>query len=75
MTGNGPEEHGECGHDQDDNDRHPDGPADEHALDVWLADCECAEWCGLGLAEEDENGVKCVLVRDQKQYSNSEGDE
>ena len=63
MTGNRPEDHRECNGAGRDKNRDPDRAAEEELLDVWLADMQCAERCGLGLAEEDEHGVQLVLVR------------
>ena len=67
MPGHGPEDHGQ--RDGADGDQHgdPDGTAEQELLHVLLADAECPERRGLGLAEEDEHRVELVLVRDEEE--------
>ena len=67
MTGDRPEDHRECHSAGRDKNRDPDRAAEEELLDVWLADVQCAERCGLGLAEEDEHRIELVLVRDEEE--------
>ncbi len=67
MPGHCPEDHGERDGAGCDEDGDPDGAAEEKLLDVWLADAQRPEGCGLGLAEEDEDRVQLVLVRDEEE--------
>ena len=71
MPGHRPEYHRQRDCARSDKDRHPDRTPEQELLDVRLADVESAEWRGLGLAEENENRVKLVLMRDEEE--NGEG--
>ena len=64
VPGHGPEDHGQRDGAGGDEDGDPDGAAEQQFLDVWLADAQRPEGCGLGLAEEDEHRIKLVLVGD-----------
>lgn len=68
MSRNCPEEHRQGGDEHRDQDADPDGPTHQEFLDVRLANAESAERGCLGLAEEDEDGIKFVLMGYKEQY-------
>jgi hypothetical protein len=50
------------------NDKHrnqhanPNGPAQQELLHIWLADGECAEGGGFGLAEKHKDRIELILM-------------
>lgn len=67
MARHGPEYHGQ-GHRAGRDERgDPECPPDEELLHVRLANAQRAERRGLGLAQEDKDGVQLVLVRNKEE--------
>jgi hypothetical protein len=75
VSRNRPEEQRQSGDKHRDQDTNPDGATHQEFLDVRLANAESAERGCLGLAEENKDGVKFVLVGYKEQYRQREGDE
>jgi len=75
MSRNGPEYHCEGCNEESDEYRHPYSASKEEFTDIAFLDGESAERGCFGLAEEYENGIELVLVRDEEEEDNGEGDE
>lgn len=75
MTRDGPEEEGQSCYASRNKHADPYGTAYEKLLDVWFTDMESTERSRFGLAEEDEDRVEFILMRDQEENGDSERDE
>ena len=75
MPGYGPEDERQRDGDRGDQDSDPYRTSEQQLLDIRLADVQRAERCGLGLAEEDEQRIKLVLVGDEEENGKRVGDE
>lgn len=62
MAGHGPEKQRQGCNERRDEHADPDGAAHQELLHIWLADGECAERSCFGLAEEDKDRVKFILM-------------
>lgn len=72
VARHGPEYHGQ-GHRAGRDERgDPQRPSDEELLNVRLADAERTERCGLGLAQEDEDRVQFILMRNKEENGDAE---
>ena len=67
VTRHSPEQQGECCYAGRHEKRHPDRTTNEQFADVWFANGQGAEGCRLRLAEENENRIQLVLVRDKEE--------
>jgi len=75
MARYSPENHRERGNAYRDEDRDPDGTTKQELLNIWLPDCECAEWRGFRTVEEDEHWVELVLMGNKKEEGKCKGNE
>lgn len=75
VSRHSPEQKGQRCCEYSDEDRYPDCTSKQQLLDVGLAHGKCAERRGFRLVEEDEDGIKFVLMRNEKEDGESEGDE
>lgn len=74
MSRNGPEQQRQRRHTSRHKYRHPNSASDQKLLDVLLPNSKRPERRRLGLAEEDEDRVELVLVRDEEEDGEREGD-
>ena len=53
----------------------PNRSSQQQLLDIRFSNGECSEGCRLGLAHEDEDRIKLVLMGDEEENGNGEWDE
>ena len=75
MSRYGPEQQSKCRNARADENADPDCSTQEEFLHIRFANAKCTEGCRFGLAQEDEDWIKLVLITDEAKDGNAKGDE